>query len=308
MLGYRTTAFVCACLIAATAACERGAKSPAPAPAPERADARVRELADAYLEGFFQRNPDQVTLFGVPGRHHDALPDNALRRAPGLAGQGGRLARAGEADRSGHHRGSALTRDLRHRPRGARIVDWRPRVPLRAVDGQPVRERLAGAGRLHRDDSAGRDRRGAEGGARALEPAAEVRRHRDRQPARRAEGRLLRAEGQRPHRHRSDGHADRDADRRLAVRLAVGARQDARVHEAVRPAGARADRAGVQAVSRFPRRRNTCRRRARRSASRRTRTAPPATTRPSGFTARCRCRRARCTPPACARSSTSTRR
>ena len=76
MLGYRTTAFVCACLIAATGACERGAKPPAPAPA--RADARVRELADAYLEGFFQRNPDQVTLFGVPGRRHDALPDNAF--------------------------------------------------------------------------------------------------------------------------------------------------------------------------------------------------------------------------------------
>ena len=42
------------------------------------ADARVRALADAYLEGFFRRNPDQVTLFGVPGRRHDALPDNSL--------------------------------------------------------------------------------------------------------------------------------------------------------------------------------------------------------------------------------------
>jgi len=78
MLRHRLTPFVCACLLAATAACERAAKSPAPATAPERADARVRELADAYLEGFFERNPDQVTLYGVPGRHHDALPDNAL--------------------------------------------------------------------------------------------------------------------------------------------------------------------------------------------------------------------------------------
>ncbi len=31
-----------------------------------------------YLEGYFQRNPDQVTLYGVPGRRHDALPDNSL--------------------------------------------------------------------------------------------------------------------------------------------------------------------------------------------------------------------------------------
>src|SRR5213075_625914 len=48
------------------------------APAPEPADAQVRALADAYLEGYFQRNPDQVTLYGVPGRRHDALPDNSL--------------------------------------------------------------------------------------------------------------------------------------------------------------------------------------------------------------------------------------
>src|SRR5215471_10530783 len=80
MLRHRATAFVCGCLIAASMACDRGGKSPAPAPAPaaERADARVRALADAYLEGYFQRNPDQVTLFGVPGRRHDALPDNSL--------------------------------------------------------------------------------------------------------------------------------------------------------------------------------------------------------------------------------------
>jgi uncharacterized protein (DUF885 family) len=64
--------------VAVSAACSRGEKPPAPAPAPERADARVRELADAYLDGFFLRNPDQVTLFGVPGRHHDALPDNSF--------------------------------------------------------------------------------------------------------------------------------------------------------------------------------------------------------------------------------------
>src|SRR4030081_2586284 len=78
MLRHRTKAFVCVCLVAASAACNRGGQAPAPAPAHDRADARVRELADAYLEGFFQRNPDQVSLFGVPGRRHDALPDNSL--------------------------------------------------------------------------------------------------------------------------------------------------------------------------------------------------------------------------------------
>jgi uncharacterized protein (DUF885 family) len=80
MLRHRTTAFVCGCLIAGFTACDRGAKSPGPAPAPaaDRPDARVRALADAYLEGYFQRNPDQVTLYGVPGRRHDALPDNSL--------------------------------------------------------------------------------------------------------------------------------------------------------------------------------------------------------------------------------------
>jgi uncharacterized protein (DUF885 family) len=78
MLRHRTTAFVYVCLVAVSAGCKGEVKRPAPAPAPERADSRVRALADAYLEGYFQRNPDQVTLYGVPGRHHDALPDNSL--------------------------------------------------------------------------------------------------------------------------------------------------------------------------------------------------------------------------------------
>jgi uncharacterized protein (DUF885 family) len=44
----------------------------------EPADTRVKALADAYLAGFFDRNPDQATYYGVPGRHHDQLPDNSL--------------------------------------------------------------------------------------------------------------------------------------------------------------------------------------------------------------------------------------
>jgi len=62
--------------VACAAACGWGA--PAPPPRPTPSDARVKALADAYLEGFFQRNPDQATLYGVPGRTHDRLPDNSL--------------------------------------------------------------------------------------------------------------------------------------------------------------------------------------------------------------------------------------
>src|SRR3954447_8775554 len=80
MLRHRTTAFVCVCLVLAAAGRSRGEQPPAPAQArpPDRSDAGVRALADAYLDAYFQRNPDQVTLYGVPGRRHDALPDNSL--------------------------------------------------------------------------------------------------------------------------------------------------------------------------------------------------------------------------------------
>jgi uncharacterized protein (DUF885 family) len=47
-------------------------------PAHEPADSRVKALADTYLDGYFDRNPDQGTYYGVPGRHHDRLPDNSL--------------------------------------------------------------------------------------------------------------------------------------------------------------------------------------------------------------------------------------
>src|SRR5690349_20076248 len=43
-----------------------------------QSSAEVRALADAYLDGYFERNPDAVTLFGVPGRPQDKLPDNSL--------------------------------------------------------------------------------------------------------------------------------------------------------------------------------------------------------------------------------------
>ena len=47
-------------------------------PKPPAADDRARELADRYLNGWLDRYPDQATLYGVPGRHHDRLPENSL--------------------------------------------------------------------------------------------------------------------------------------------------------------------------------------------------------------------------------------
>jgi uncharacterized protein (DUF885 family) len=38
---------------------------------------RVRQLADSYLAGYFERHPDAATLDGVAGTRHDRLPDNA---------------------------------------------------------------------------------------------------------------------------------------------------------------------------------------------------------------------------------------
>ena len=51
--------------------------APAALPKPARADEQVKALADTYLNGFFERNPDEITFYGVPGRRHDRLPDNS---------------------------------------------------------------------------------------------------------------------------------------------------------------------------------------------------------------------------------------
>jgi uncharacterized protein (DUF885 family) len=72
MVRARTVSLAAATLLAL--ACSAG-RPQAPPPA---ADERVKTLADAYLDGFFSRNPDQITLYGVPGRRHDKLPDNSL--------------------------------------------------------------------------------------------------------------------------------------------------------------------------------------------------------------------------------------
>jgi uncharacterized protein (DUF885 family) len=78
MVRHRALVFGCACAIAGAFGCQ-AAEQPKQTPPPrESSDARVRALADAYLEGFLDRNPDQVTVYGIPGRRHDKLPDNSL--------------------------------------------------------------------------------------------------------------------------------------------------------------------------------------------------------------------------------------
>ena len=180
-----------------SAACDRGAKEPPPAAAPaaERPDAGVRALADAYLEGYFQRNPDQVTLYGVPGRRHDALPDNSLDALRAWqAKEDGWLAQAKQIDPAAIEapplRGTyAIVREALEASIAARVCRVELWTVSQFVNGWQVQD-----GYTVTIQPVG-NRRGAQGRARALEPAAEVRRHRNRQPSRRAQGRLLRAQG-----------------------------------------------------------------------------------------------------------------
>jgi len=65
-----------ALLCVATLACGRGPERAVTRPP---ADDRVRALADTYLAGYFDRNPDAATVYGIPGHRHDKLPDNALQ-------------------------------------------------------------------------------------------------------------------------------------------------------------------------------------------------------------------------------------
>ena len=62
-------------LAVGVAACKGSA--PAPAARPRPSDSRVKALADAYLAGYFDRFPETVTQYGVPGRAHDRLTDNS---------------------------------------------------------------------------------------------------------------------------------------------------------------------------------------------------------------------------------------
>jgi uncharacterized protein (DUF885 family) len=69
-------AFPVALVCAAALGCG-GAPQPEPAK-PQPADPRARALADAFLAAYFDRFPEAVTQYGVPGRRQDRLTDNSL--------------------------------------------------------------------------------------------------------------------------------------------------------------------------------------------------------------------------------------
>src|SRR5688572_8636949 len=72
-----------------------------PSPPAQTADTRARALADAYLEGYFDRNPDEVTAYGIAGRRHDRLPDNSFQALqPWRAKEDAWLAEARQIDPS----------------------------------------------------------------------------------------------------------------------------------------------------------------------------------------------------------------
>src|SRR5439155_25603280 len=39
--------------------------------------ARVRQLSDSYVTAYLERHPDEATLDGVAGFHHDRFPDDS---------------------------------------------------------------------------------------------------------------------------------------------------------------------------------------------------------------------------------------
>ncbi len=62
------------CFLAVVAvACNQTPQQPAAPPS----DAHVKVLADTYLAAYLDRNPEQITLFGIPNHRQDKLTDNS---------------------------------------------------------------------------------------------------------------------------------------------------------------------------------------------------------------------------------------
>jgi uncharacterized protein (DUF885 family) len=73
---FRTLRIVLVCALAA--GCGGGAPAAQQSKPADSGDARVKQIADTFLNAYFDRNPESATLYGVPGRHHSALTDNSL--------------------------------------------------------------------------------------------------------------------------------------------------------------------------------------------------------------------------------------
>ncbi|HEX4378948.1 MAG TPA: DUF885 family protein, partial [Candidatus Acidoferrum sp.] len=66
--------FAAVLLALSLCACNQQSQQPAAPPS----DAHVKSLADAYLAAYFERFPEQITLYGLPNRRQDKLTDNSL--------------------------------------------------------------------------------------------------------------------------------------------------------------------------------------------------------------------------------------
>jgi uncharacterized protein (DUF885 family) len=65
-------------VVVAVALAGCGRASPPVAARAQPRDVHVKQLADAYVANFLERNPDLYTYFGIPGGRHDRLADNSL--------------------------------------------------------------------------------------------------------------------------------------------------------------------------------------------------------------------------------------
>ena len=220
-----TLAVLCASMLA----CRRSAQ-----PVAQTADERVRALAGAYLDGYFERNPDQVTLYGVPGRHHDKLPDNSLDAlAIWQTREDAWLKDAAAIDPAAIASPSlratyAIAREALDGSIAARACRNELWTVSQMVNGWQIQ-----FGYLVTIQPVGTDTRWNH----EQTPAAVT--ARNRQFAPRSEAWLLRAQRQHPARHRPDAESDLDAGPRVAVRFAGRARQDTGVREGLRRAGRR---------------------------------------------------------------------
>jgi uncharacterized protein (DUF885 family) len=130
MVSPITRSFAFSCLSLLITACNRGVEPAASKPQPEAADGRVRALADAYLQGYFDRNPEARTLYGVPGAHHDQLSDNSLEALKAWqAKEDGWLAEARQIDSAAIHAAPlrathAIVREALEGSIGARVCRY----------------------------------------------------------------------------------------------------------------------------------------------------------------------------------------